>query len=275
MFTSKNKDKTQRWAWMADTHSGSPVGLTPYPNNPIQRELYLKYEDAIKWFGEAPDVVVAVGDITEGVDPKLDVEDMKIVSQFEKSAELLAKWKAKKEYILVRGTRVHVSVQFQELEEIATAIIKNKCQEKYGIIPKVTIHSKLKTTINNWFLVEARHFIGASVIPHGRSTAPMRSQMWNILNAALKSYEDEAPVHWPQLLVFAHTHYYNYTDNAWGATMILPAWKALGDKFGDEICDGHVDLGIVKTIIEGEDTKKWTKDVRLYNAGVVSRTEHR
>ena len=95
------------------------------------------------------------------------------------------------------------------------------------------------------------------------------------MNAALSSYQEEKPVKYPDLLVFGHTHYYQKTENAWGDTVILPSWKAIGDKFGDEICDGHIDIGLGASFHSDEDIKRWHWDKRLYLANVVTRTESR
>ena len=94
----------QRWCLIADLHSGSPVGLSVTPKNPIQAGLLNRYLDAIHWFGDRPDVVLCDGDVTEGIDPKLDVDDPSIISQFANAAQLLAMWHPKNEYIIITGT---------------------------------------------------------------------------------------------------------------------------------------------------------------------------
>jgi hypothetical protein len=268
----------KHWVWIADLHTGSPVGLTPDPNNPFQTALLDRYIDAINWFQtnyRKPDVVVVVGDPTEGVDRKLDVDDPDIVSQQKKSAEVICMQEAQEEYIIITGTKVHTHLEDQEIEENLADKIKLKSLELYGHVPKVTVRRKLKTTINGWFTAEARHFISRSIIPHGRATAQIRTQMWNIMNAALAASVSDEPIEYPDLLVFGHTHYYQEAANAWGRTVILPSWKAIGDKFGDEICDGHIDVGLVGTFFSNEDEKQWHMKERLYLASVVSRTESR
>jgi hypothetical protein len=269
------------WVFIADLHSGSLNGINPEPRNSYQDELLKRYQDAILWTGPPPDVVVAVGDVTEGVDPRWLPElgdeggETKLVKQFAPAAKLLSMWKAKEEYIIVTGTKAHSGVGSQNFEPAVATALERTVFEQTGDLPKVSVRRKLKTTINDWFLLEARHFIGRSVIPHGRATAPLRSQMWNVMNAAIRSYEEEKPAHYPQLIVFGHTHYYMYAENAWGSTMILPCWKAAGDAYGDELMDGHIDLGIVKVIVGPSKEVGWAKAPRLYSASVVSRTESR
>jgi hypothetical protein len=188
---------------------------------------------------------------------------------------MLVLWKPMREYILIRGTPFHVAVDNQEMEEVAASVIRQRHWELYKEDIKVSVYSRLETYINDWFLLDARHKIGKSVVPYGRNTAPVRNQTWGVLNAALKSRRGEKPASWPHLKVFAHVHYYTYSENAWGAVLVLPAWQATGDKYGEEQCDGHVDVGVVKLIVGDTEEEGWTKQVRLYDASVVSRTGQR
>jgi hypothetical protein len=183
-------------------------------------------------------------------------------------------WKAKKEYIFVTGTRSHSGIDYQNFEGVLSELVDLQQYRQTGAGIKTSVRRKLKTKINDWFYFEARHFIGRSIIPHGRSTSHKRSQMWNVMNAALKSREEEETADWPHLLAFGHTHYYDYSENAWGGSVILPCWKAAGDVYGDEIMDGHIDLGVFKLIV-GPEEDQWGFAKRIYNASVVSRVESR
>lgn len=281
-------EEWKTWAITADLQTGLHVGLSPHPENTVQEKLLRRWEDAIAWFGRKPNVLLCVGDVTQGVDPRwlanLNNEEMycgvgggdtQVPKQIQKAGKLLAMWEAVDEYILITGTRSHSQVSYQNLEPLVATAIESEVFKASGRMVKVSVRRKLRTYINNWFHLEARHFINSSIIMHGRSTAPMRSQMWNVLNAALKSYDHEEPARYPHLLVFAHTHYYNYTENAWGATLICPCWQALGDPYGDEMMDGHVDLGVVKLVVGPEEHKVWGKSTKLYPATVASNLESR
>ena len=277
----KLPDDWQVWCLLADLHCGSPNGLNPQPESELQEKLLRRYEDAILWFGPPPDVVVAVGDVTEGIDPRWLAElgapggETSYPKQFVQSAEILSMWKAKREYILVSGTQAHSGVSHQSFEPAVATALQAVIYQQSGDMPQVSVRRKLKTTINDWFFLEARHFINRSVIFHGRNTAPARSQMWNILNSALSAYEKGRPIRWPDLLVFGHTHYYTYQENPWVATKILPSWKASGDKYGDELMDGHIDLGVFKLVVGPTKEESWGKSVRIYQASLVDRVESR
>jgi len=250
--------------------------LTTSPKNKIQEALLDRYIDAIKWFGQAPDVVLHVGDGTDGKDPKGgDVDEDCMLKQAEDCAKLIVLQKPKKEVILVTGTRYHDSHHGQEFIEHCAKCIKYDMLKQHKRAIEVSIRRKLKTTINGWFRLEARHCIGGSSIPHGRATAALRAQMWNVLNSALDSQINGGAAGYPHLLTFAHRHNYIDASNAWGTVMILPCWQALGGIYGDEQCDGHVDLGLVKLTVGNKEANGWQFQKRLYLAGVVGRTEAR
>lgn len=265
----------QNWVLIADLHTGSPVGLTDTPQNPVQEQLLNRYIDCIGWHRSNPDVVVVNGDLTEGIDLRFDVDNPIILKQMESAATCIAMWHALKEYILVTGTVAHSTAQLQEMEEHAAKCLKLKHFELYGTMPEVTVTRKLKTTINGWFTLQARHYIGRSIIPHGRMTAPLRSLVWEALNAAMASKMTNQVKRWADLLVFAHVHYFGFADTPMGAVMTLPCWKALGDKFGEEICDGSVQLGAVKLAVGETESDGWSYQKRLYAPAVVPRTESR
>jgi len=262
---------SQTWALISDTHCGSPVGLTPYPQNPIQKRIFETWIDCIGWFGKRPDVVVHLGDISEGVNIKLDIDDSRLVSQYEKSVTSLVMWGAVREYILLTGTRIHTHLQEQQLEEFAASMIREKHREIWNENVQVTILRKLNTRINGWFHMQGRHKVSRSIIPHGRATGPLRSLMWEVLNKALKAHYEKTGAKWADLLIWGHVHYYLFAQNSWGSVMTLPGWKAYGDKYGDEECDGSIDIGVIRLIIGETEEEGWSHQARTYHAAMVSR----
>ena len=270
------KKKAQVWLHMTDTHDGSKTGLTHKPKNPVQKMLFLRWKEALDWFGEEPDVVHDNGDGWDGKDEKgKDIDEECMIKQAHSHAEIICMARPKSEVILTTGTRYHDSHKGQNFIESCKKAIEYRMLKDHNREIKVSIRRKLKTTINGWFRLEARHFIGGSSIPHGRATAPLRSQMWNVLNAALASKVKGKPVAWPNLLMFGHRHYYMAAENAWGDVVVLPSWQALGGIYGDEMMDGHVDLGLMKTTIQPTGGEGWERKKILFQAGVVERTEHR
>jgi len=241
----------------------------------MQEALLKHYKTALKWQGE-PDVVMHNGDGWDGKDYKGgDVTTDDMVDQAMDCADLIVMQKPKKEVILVTGTQYHVQHKNQQFERVCVERIKSQMQILHGRKIRVSVRRKLKTTINKWFMLEARHNIGGSAISHGRATAPLRSQAWNVLNSALVAKDSGKAVKWPDLIVFGHRHYYMAAENAWGDVLVLPSWQALGGVYGDEICDGHVDLGLVKLTVGKDKDAGWKREKILFQAGVVPRLEAR
>ena len=123
--------------------------------------------------------------------------------------------------------------------------------------------------------MEARHKIGSSRVPYGRSTAPARNKFWNVLNAAIKTARTGKVVLWPHLLAFSHVHYWGRQEDAYGTVCTLPGWQAIGSRYGDEQCEGHCDLGLVRLTVNEAEDEGWNLEPRLYLPAVVSRVEHR
>jgi hypothetical protein len=273
---SKGQGKPQTWVLLADTHNGSTTGLTAAPQSRTQERLLERWRDAIAWFGPAPDVVVLNGDGIDGADRKShDVVTPDMHKQAEDCAECLLMWGARREYIIVGGTGYHTEADGQELDRLVVGALVEKLRDAGNTETLVTYRRKLKTTINDWFRLEMRHKISRSGVPHGRSTSQMRAKYWQVIGAALKSSQGRHPAHWPHLTVYAHVHYYNWQEDAYGAVCSLPAWQALGGKYGEKEMDGHCDVGALRLTIGAKEEDGWERHYRLYLPALVERTEKR
>jgi len=135
-----------------------------------------------------------------------------------------------------------------------------------NLATKVSYYYKLKSVVNGWFRLEARHKIGASSIPHGRATSAMRAKMWNVLSSAI--HARGGAVELVHLFLYAHTHYYMRQEDDLGCAVILPCWQAMGTKFGSKECDGIITLGGCQLTV-GEDS--WSLDTKMYSPVVESR----
>ena len=274
-MSKKPTTTERRWMMLADPHTGANTGLTAHPTNAIQRQLRERWHDCINHFGPRPHVVVLNGDGIDGTDPKGgDVDETDMFKQTQSCAESLYEWGATDEYIIVAGTHYHTSVQGQAVDQAIVSHLRWLIEQDGGTA-LATYRRKLKTTINDWFLLECRHKIGRSVVPHGRRTAPERTKFWNVLASGLKSRRTGKPASWPDLVVFGHVHYYGFAEDAYGASMTLPCWLAVGSRYGDEQCDGSIDLGAVELTIGAQEQDGWQKQHRLYLPALVERTERR
>jgi len=243
-----------------DFHCGSETGLDPKPDNPIQKQVLECYQDAIRTAGNHPDILILNGDLIDGTQDrgrgKLDKGDLEL--QIDKAVSLVEMWNPGK-IIMTTGTQYHVGGNAIEAESIIATMLRRTGHN-------VTIQRKINAEINKWFRLEMRHHLGSSGIPHGRHTAGVRARNWNVLNAAHNGSK------WPHLNVYSHVHYWHYEEDAWSASMGLPAWQAIGNRYGDERCDGHVDMGLVKLTVGKTERQGWSWQKYLYRAAVVDRT---
>ena len=254
---------------MADFHCGSTTGLTSEPTNEIQEKLLDTYQDCINKFGKKPNIVVLNGDGIDGDDLRgKDVSKNLVNEQVNDAAKLLLMWDAVDEYIIVSGTPYHTSVNGQPVDSFIEQSLSDQLRMLGNTTTKTTYTRKDKSIINGWFRLETRHKIGRSVIPHGKSTPQTRAKIWNVLNAALKGDK------WAHLMVFAHVHYWNEQGDAFGKVISLPCWQAIGSRYGDEECDGHIDIGAVKLVIS-EEENKWQLTPLIYGASMTSRWKNR
>ena len=243
-----------------DTHSGSKVGLTPNPKNEVQEILLNRYLDSVDKLGPV-DILICNGDLVDGTMAKgMAVgDDNWIAGQIDDACELIKLWNAKRVFVNM-GTGYHT--RGGPTNDFEAQIVNQLCAA--GI--EASFHTKLELEINDWFKMKARHFVGSSGIPHGRSGPGERVKFWEILENHLHG-EDSA-----HLWVFSHVHYFQFTKNAFGASMTLPSWKADGDLHGDTKCSGHIDLGCVRLDVGETEEEGWTETERLYLARLVDRS---
>ena len=243
---------------VSDLHVGAPGGLTTEPKNKTQEALLERYEGLIKQWA-TPDVLICNGDAVDGPDPKgMDLDEFDLTEQDDVAAKLLLKWKAKK-LVLVSGTAYHTGATCMHEKSIAKSL------RRAG--HNVTFTTKLKSQINGWFRLQCRHKIGGSGVPYGRATSPKRSMTWEILNAYLKEAKGA------HLSVFGHVHYWQYHTDAFGSFMTLPCWQS-GGRFGDEQCDGHIDIGAVRLRVGAKETDGWAYDEKRFPVVVPSKWEN-
>ena len=258
---------SMRIVFIADMHTGGLTALTLDPQNKTQEEVLKRYEATVAAFGPKPDALIVNGDSIEGTYPDItDADEIEISRQQWHATDLIDRWKAKEIWI-ISGTARHTGKTQMWEQGIA--------QQLRRMGNKVNFRTKGKIEFCKWFRVEARHKIGRSTIPHGRATAPLRAKMWNVIGAALTSRDEGKAAHWPDLCVYAHVHYWQYHEDAFGRVVTLPSWQAHGSRYPDEQCDGHVDLGAFQIEVPEEKGGKVTWDVNRYPAGVVDRWDRR
>lgn len=91
----------------------------------------------------------------------------------------------------------------------------------------------------NGVIIDAKHKVGSSVIPHGRLTSLAREVLWN-REWTLRGLQLKADI-----LLRSHVHYYEeiYHDQCRAAT--TPCLQGMGSKYGARQCSGTVDFGVI------------------------------
>jgi hypothetical protein len=250
---------------VSDKHSGSRTGLTSNPDNPTQEKLLEIYQGDCAWLGKL-DYLIDLGDCIDGQDLKSnDLTEDQVSEQVDDAATLMTMAKAK-EYFMIAGTPYHTNAGAQRLDTLVCKMLNTSGKT-------CSYHQKLKLQVADWFYLQGRHKIGSSGIPHGRHTAPSRSKTWDAVNAAINASVTGEPCHLANLLAFGHVHYWTYCEDAQGAALTMPCYQALGGKYGDAMCDGHIDIGCVK--IEIGSKGEWAWEKRIHQPKMVSRTVKR
>lgn len=231
---------------IADLHCGHRAGLTPpeYQYIPEAGEESLRkfgdFQRAIwEWYSttiqslQPIDTLIVNGDAIDGKADKsggteLISADRRVqVRMAAKAVELV---KAKRNYI-IKGTPYHAG-QEEDWEETLGDVVG---------ADHVGNHE--------WFdadgvIIDCRHQVSGTTIPHGRYTAMARQALWNVLWAE-REMQPRA-----QIILRSHRHFYAYCgDMRWLAisTPALQGWT----KFGSNIVEGTNDIGIISIDAEG------------------------
>lgn len=249
---AKKKDKFG--IMMGDLHCGHVVGLTPtaWQYNPegwrekfanTQRACWNWFTNEIKSLGRTPDILIVNGDSVDGKGKRSGGTEQITTSmdvQCDMACHVINTVKARNTKLLMTyGTAYHTGD-----EEDYEAVIANECRAK-------EIGGHVFADING-VVFDIKHKVGSSGIPHGRSTALKKSQLWN----SIWSEADEQPK--SDVLVRSHVHYHSASyDPDFGWAMTLPALQGFGSKYGSRQCEGRVHFGFVTFEVSGDGTFSW------------------
>lgn len=192
-----------------------------------------------------PDILVFNGDAIEGRQAKqggaeLLTNDRNVQSDM--AVYCLKKINAKN-ILMSYGTSYHVGDLAEDFE--------------YNIAKELgaKIEGKLFFEVEG-MMINARHFVSRSIIPHGRATSLMRDMMWNVLQAA----EEEEPR--ANILIRSHVHYHLWVEQPGKVMFTTPALQLARGRFGSRECVGEVHWGGIRlTLNKGEIIGK---DVRIW-----------
>lgn len=237
---------------LGDLHCGHRVGLTPpgfdapethkhyYPFRRMVWDWYAALADRI---GEV-DVALWNGDMIDGEGAKSGGSehlDTSPEEQVEMAVACCRKVRAK-QHLFTFGTAYHTGKAADYERQVADRI--------GGPISDIQ-HFQV-----NGVNFNARHHVGNSQVPYGRSTAQYREAIWNALNAAA-GLEPRA-----NILLRSHVHYHVAVQDAQRLTMTLPCLQGPGSKFGRR-CTGEITMGAV--LFEVSQAGAWSWQLQHLN----------
>ena len=236
----------------SDWHCGHQVGLSPekYHAPTADDHKFKKLSNVRseiwKWFAQTVDkikpvdVLIINGDALDGKGDKYGgteqiTPDRKV--QCDIAMDVI-------EYIdpsvirMTYGTSYHVSANGEEWEDI----IADKAGAKIGS------HEWYEV---NGVVIDCKHKIVSSQIPHGRLTALAREILW----AKMWNARNQQPE--PDILIRSHVHYFEHVKHDGCLGFITPALQGFGSKYGARQCSGTVDIGFLVIDIYNDGEIKW------------------
>ena len=236
---------------LSDLHSGHAVGMTPPAFNPRYDDPLLRVDseyrdllhtwatDEINRLGRI-DITVHNGDAIDGKGKKSGATEI-IESDRNKQVKIAADFLGSidtKELRLTYGTGYHTGNDEDYEDNLAQVL---GCPP-----PKAVLDLEVNGVILNF-----KHKVGGSQIPHGRLTAQLRDKLWNDIWAQRGEYPRS------DVQFRSHNHYFAYGGNYESLVIATPALQGYGSKFGQRIMSGTVDFGFIHVDIDRQGRLSW------------------
>lgn len=236
------KAKSKRVVAIADLHCGHRVGMTPpawqlNPDNESDAKWHALQVAQWDWYVKTIrslrpiHLLLVLGDCVDGRGERADGRDVirrKRKEQVDMAEKVILEAKAEN-IEMVFGTRYHVA----DWEEDLCAQLGSKAH--------IGAHQWAEVACEDGpsVVFDIKHYVGGSTIPHGRSTAPSREEVWNLIWAEAERQ--------PRGDVFlrGHVHYFEPKKQRGRWIMTCPALQGVGTEFGAERCSGTVDFGLI------------------------------
>jgi hypothetical protein len=226
--------------FISDTHCGHGTGLTPpqywqeslKADDPrIRKEAMIRktiWEFAERLLTSRRwDYLFSVGDLVDGkgaANGGIEQITTDRIKQVDMATEALSLARAKT-IRMVRGTPFHTGKE-ENFEDIIA--------QRLDAIIKDHLFVDVDGTV-----VDLKHKIGGSSIPHGRATALLRSEVWALL------WNERGLAPKPDLIVRGHVHFHLLIKDFQRTRITMPClqWDS---QYGKRECEGTIDLGMVE-----------------------------
>jgi len=252
--------KFTRMLVISDLHCGHQAGLTPpefqwsvASDNPRRAKFAVQQQEMYKWYEDTIDLLKPInillvnGDAIDGRGIRSGGCEHITIDRNEQSdiAATCIKRAGAPRIRMTYGTAYHTGIEEDWEDAVAHKVEADS----------ISGHDFFEI---NGVVFDAKHHIGGSTIPYGRSTSMKKDKLWNTLwNAEHEQQPDS------DILIRSHVHYSDVTgDDEWTGytTLALQGW---GSKFGVRRCSGIVKFGFMTFDIskEGCVTPQWHKGI--------------
>ena len=259
---------------IADPHCGHLAGLTPpswqskehtkskTKRNKwvvLQSEMWKHYKYLLKKFGPF-DFGLSMGDLVDGAGHRSGGVEL-ITSDREEQADMAV--------AVHDQVRLHANKGFSWVGVYGTAYHSGTEEDWENIVAdragfkKIGSHEWIDV---NGCIIDCKHHVGGSTIPHGRHTAVAKERLWSVL------WAERALTPKANVILRAHVHYHAYCGGPGWVAMTLPALQGMGSKFGARRCSGLVDWGLTVFDIATDGSFDWhseTVQIEAQRAKVV------
>ena len=237
---------------ISDGHAGHRLGLTPpgfdSDGEPARKPIHWKMRRYIwDWFTKKVaslgkiDILLYNGDAVDGKGQKSGGTEQTHpdrVDQVEMAVATINHIGAGVTFMSY-GTGYHTGT-LEDWEDLVALQAKN--------VTKIGSEDNIEV---NEVVINYRHHVGRSTIPHGRHTPVAKEKLWNDLWAQRGEYPSA------DILIRSHVHYYTFCGDAGWVAVTTPALQGYGSKHGARRMTGTVDAGMLVIDISKEGRYKW------------------
>lgn len=243
---------------ISDLHCGHQTGITPpdyqyrmisnpHTNSDHQHNRFAEIQNQVwTWYVESLeqlqpiDILLDVGDNIDGRGEKSGSTELIEVNQNRQCsmAVMALKLAKAKNIFMVYGTPYHSAPGYNDWED---GIAESMKAER--------IESKLFVDING-VVFDLRHRASKSSIPHGQGTLLAKQKLWNTIWAELEMQPNA------DIVLRGHIHDYSFIGRQNWMAISAPGleWST---KYGNRICDGIINVGLLYFDIESKDDFIW------------------
>jgi hypothetical protein len=233
---------------ISDAHCGHRAGLTP-PKGWVneERDTKVAHHQHILWDWyvnelekvKPIDMLVCNGDMIDGKGFRSGSREQLTADMNEQVewAEECIKQAGTMNIKIVFGTGYHVGIEENFEYTLATKLGAESGNHLW-------IGSKKNDDSGN--VIDFKHKVGSSSIPHGRHTAIAKDRLWNMLWAA-RDWQPNANV-----IVRSHVHYHVFSGDSTSLQIVTPALQLPDTEYGARQLSGLVDVGFIEILMGKE-----------------------